>query len=329
MLVPCMEIDAGFFRYLLKSQTYIQALQSTSNLVRDGQALRYENFTLVDLPLVPLNEQATIANFLDRETAKIDALVEEQQRLIELLKEKRQAVISHAVTKGLNPNAPMKDSDEEWLGEVPAHWQLGSLGYFATIDTGSTPDRDNPSYWGGVIPWVKTGEVNYAPIRETEECITPVGLSNSSTRLAEPGTLLMAMYGQGVTRGRVAILEVAAAYNQACAAISLGPRITPQFCRYFFMAAYEFIREFGNETSQMNLSAGLIRKIKVTAPPLEEQMKIVANLDSDMTRIASLLLHASTAIDLLAERRTALISAAVTGKIDVRSKVPLPEPASA
>jgi type I restriction enzyme, S subunit len=272
----------------------------------------------ISVPVPPAVEQTDIAAFLGHETAKIDNLVEEQKRLIELLKEKRQAVISHAVTKGLNPNAPMKDSGVGWLGEVPAHWSVGALGYFATIDTGATPDRANPTFWGGSIPWIKTGEINYLPIREAEERITDVGLANSSTRVADPGTMLMAMYGQGITRGRVAILEVAAAYNQACAAISFGPLLHAPFGRYFFMAAYECIRDLGNETSQMNLGAGVIRKIKLTAPTLDEQERIVFFLDSETAKIEYLLLEAERAITLLQERRTALISAAVTGKIDVR-----------
>ncbi len=181
-------------------------------------------------------EQQTIAAFLDRETAKIDALIGEQQRLIELLKEKRQAVISHAVTKGLNPNAPMKDSGIEWLGEVPEHWGYGALSYLSKIDTGSTPDRGKSEYWNGDIPWLKTGEVNYSLITSAEEYITEAGLNNSSARLANEGTLLMAMYGQGVTRGRVAILGIKAAYNQACAAISLNEKLNNEYTQYFFIS---------------------------------------------------------------------------------------------
>jgi type I restriction enzyme S subunit len=286
--------------------------------VRDGQALRFENFTKVSLPKFPLDEQRTISAFLDHETAKIDALVAEQEELITLLKEKRQAVISHAVTKGLNPDAPMKDSGIEWLGEVPAHWDVGALGYLASVETGATPDRDNASFWGGTIPWIKTGEVNYLPIYEAEEFITDLGLENSSTKVAGAGTLLMAMYGQGATRGRVAILEVAAAYNQACAAIVFGDRLSTQYGRYFFIAAYDFVRDFGNETSQMNLSSGIIRKIQLPIPPLAEQAQIVALLDVQTTKIDALVAEAESAAALLKERRSALISAAVTGKINVR-----------
>ena len=110
MLIPAESVHVKFFSYLFKCRPYIQALQSTSNLVRDGQALRYENFTLIDLPVIPYSEQQAIAEFLSHETTKIDALIAEQEHLIELLNEKRQAVISQAVTKGLNHAASMKDS---------------------------------------------------------------------------------------------------------------------------------------------------------------------------------------------------------------------------
>jgi type I restriction enzyme S subunit len=110
-----------------------------------------KNISMDDIPKLivarpPLEEQLRIATFLDRETAKIDALIAEQQRLIELLQEKRQAVISHAVTKGLNPEAPMKDSGVEWLGEVPEHWAVGKLSYYSVIGTGATPDRQRSDY---------------------------------------------------------------------------------------------------------------------------------------------------------------------------------------
>lgn len=264
------------------------------------------------------SEQLAIAAFLDHETAKIDALIEKQQRLIELLKEKRQAVISHAVTKGLNLNAPMKDSGVEWMGKVPQHWKVGALGYNALISSGATPDRNNPAYWNGNIPWIKTGEVKYEEIFEAEEYISEDALCNSSVKLSPPGTLLMAMYGQGVTRGRVALLGVAATYNQACAAINPSPELFNQYLLFFFMAAYHAIRDGGNETSQMNLNAEIVGKFKVAIPSLKEQHQIVAYLKPTLVKFDSMINRAESAILLMQERRTALISAAVTGKIDVR-----------
>ena len=318
----------GFLGYLLHCEYLI------SEVIARSVGISYPAINASDLmrlkgPIPGREEQAAIATFLDRETAKIDALVEEQRRLIELLKEKRQAVMSRAVTKGLDPNVPMKDSRAGWIGEVPQHWRVSALGYVARIDSGSTPDRANPDYWGGNIPWVKTGEVNYDPITHAEECITEAGLQGSSAKIALPGTLLMAMYGQGVTRGRVALLEVPAAYNQACAAIHFDTPLAPAFGRYFFMAAYEHVRDGGNETSQMNLSTGAIQKFKITVPPLPEQLTIVDFLDRSTREIELLMAHADESLLLLSERRSALISAAVTGKIDVRGLVPQREAAVA
>jgi type I restriction enzyme S subunit len=263
-------------------------------------------------------EQEAISTFLDYEAAKIDALIEKQQQLIELLKEKRQAVISRAVTKGLNPNAPMKDSGVEWMGQVPKHWKTGCIGYYAQISSGATPDRNNPAYWNGDIPWVKTGEVKYEEIFESEEHISEDALCNSSVKLSPPGTVLMAMYGQGVTRGRVALLGVPATYNQACAAITPSAELLNHYLIYFFMGAYHAIRDGGNETSQMNLNAEIVGKFKVTIPPLNEQHQIVTHLKPTLVKFDSMINRAESAILLMQERRTALISAAVTGKIDVR-----------
>lgn len=283
------------------------------------QNLSQDEFLRFVMPLPPKDEQTAIAAFLDRETAKIDALIAKQEKLIALLAEKRQATISHAVTRGLNPDAPMKDSGVAWLGEVPAHWSVSALSYLASLETGATPDRGEPSYWNGTIPWLKTGEINWAPICEAEEFITDAGLENSAAKIAKPGTLLMAMYGQGVTRGRVALLEIEATYNQACAAINFRSRIIPEFGRYFFMAAYDHVRDAGNETSQMNLSAGLISKIRLPVPPLDEQQAVVRFLDVETAKLDVLGAESERGITLLKERRSALIAAAVTGQIDVRN----------
>jgi type I restriction enzyme S subunit len=293
--------------------------QSGSFLTATINQLTTGNLNSFEIPLPTKEERENIVNFLDHETAKIDTLIDKQQQLITLLKEKRQAVISHAVTKGLKPNAPMRDSGVEWLGEVPEHWLVSSLGYYASISTGATPDRSKSQYWGGDIPWIKTGEVKYNEIIETEEHITFDGVANSAVTLSPPGTLLMAMYGQGVTRGRVALLGISATYNQACAAITPNEKIWNKYLRHFFMAAYHAIRDGGNETSQMNLNANIVSKFKVTIPSMDEQHKIVEFLDVELKSFDVLIAKAFGAIELMQERRTALISAAVTGKIDVRN----------
>lgn len=317
VITPNTNLNSIFLYYLFASSYIEQTIQCT----KGGMGVPHlfqADLNKFYLPLPSGKEQNRIAEFLDQETAKIDGLVAEQQRLMELLKEKRQAVISHAVTKGLNPYARMKASGIEWLGDVPEHWNVAALRYFATFSTGSTPSREIERYWNGGIPWVKTGEVNYATIKTTEETISEEGLASCAVSVEPPGTLLMALYGQGVTRGRVALLGIHATFNQACVAIRPDARIDAAFLRAFFIFAYSFIRQSGNETTQMNLSAEYVRGIRIPIPPLEEQKAIAAFLDKETARFDTLAAEAQRAIDLLQERRTALISAAVTGQIDVR-----------
>ena len=319
-----------YVHYLLRNPIYITQYMSRSKGIRVNQwDLDPDEFKLIELLLPSKQEQSKIFEFLDYETARIDRLIAQQQRLIELLKEKRQAVISHAVTKGLNPNAPMKDSGVEWLGQVPEHWGVSALGYYSMLNTGATPDRSKNQYWGGTIPWIKTGEVRYDTIYETEETITQAALSETSVRLSKPGTLLMAMYGQGITRGRVAILGVSATYNQACVAITPNSKLTNDFLKFFFMAGYDALRDGGNETSQMNLNADIVSKFKVLVPSYEEQIDIVSFLRIKLAHYEQLINKSEHAIALMQERRTALISAAVTGKIDLRGWEPPAEEAAA
>jgi type I restriction enzyme S subunit len=321
VLIPCERIHGGFFSYLLKSPTYIQALQSTSNLVRDGQALRYENFTQVDLPLIPLEEQRAIAEFLDRETAKIDSLVGEQRRLIELLKEKRQAVISHAVTKGLNADAPMSDSGLDWLGKVPKHWQVKRLKFAAQIGNGSTPSRENPEYWDGWFPWLNSSVVNLPQVTEPTELVSDLALRECHLPRIRPPAVLVGITGEGKTRGMVTVLRIEATINQHLAFIS--PRnhnCVVEYVRYVLHSAYRFLRDESDSggSTKGAITCNRLGNTAIPFPPAHEQAEIAQHIDAFSARLDALSADAQRAIDLLQERRTALISAAVTGKIDVR-----------
>lgn len=137
------------------------------------------------------------------------------------MKEYKQAIITEAVTKGLDPHAKMKDSGIEWIGEIPEHWETPEIKYIARIGSGGTPDRNHPEYWNGDIPWIKTGELQNDIITNVEEYITEIGLNNSSAQLFNEDTILIAMYGQGKTRGMTALLRFPASTNQACAALTV------------------------------------------------------------------------------------------------------------
>ena len=267
-------------------------------------------------------EQQAIINFLDYETAKIDALIEKQQRLIELLKEKRQAVISQAVTKGLNPNAPMKDSGVEWAGRVPAHWHVSKLGYHASVYNGATPNRENMLFWeNGTIGWLNSSKVNDELIKEADHFITNLAFSKTSVKPVNKGNLVMAITGEGQTRGRVAICNIEATINQHLAAISIRDKLLQYKFLYLWLEGnYERIRyeSEGAGSTKGAITCSEISAFPVILPPLEEQAQIVNYVAERKCKFDGLIGKAVSAIELMQERRTALISAAVTGKIDVR-----------
>jgi type I restriction enzyme S subunit len=161
-----------------------------------------------------------------------------------------------------------------------AQWCRLQIGEFAEVQTGGTPSRNEPQCWqGGSIPWVTTSEVNYRPIASTKECITALGLKNSSAKVFPKGTLLMAMYGQGKTRGQVARLAIDAATNQACAAIVPNGRVVVDYLYYFLVYSYDSLRKLSNTGGQQNLSKGLIESFDVLFPAcLTEQHRIAAIL---------------------------------------------------
>ncbi|NCT98160.1 MAG: restriction endonuclease subunit S [Comamonadaceae bacterium] len=169
------------------------------------------------------------------------------------------------------------------MTELPTGWTRATLGDIARIGSGGTPDRSRPGYWGGDIPWVTTGEIQFNTITATAEKITPQGMRHSSARLFPAGTVLMAMYGQGRTRGQVARLGLAATTNQACAAIQVHAEHDPDYVYQFLAAHYAEIRELGNAGAQQNLNAGLIRSIPLPLPPRREQARI-ARMAGDWDR---------------------------------------------
>jgi type I restriction enzyme S subunit len=269
-------------------------------------------------------EQGAIATFLDHETAKIDALIAEQQRLIELLQEKRQAVISHAVTKGLNPDAPMKDSGVEWLGEVPEHWDVKSCRNIASIGRGASPRPAGDSrYFGGdFIPWVTVAEITKDCsmwLCSTEQYLTEEGAANST--VFSSGTVIYS--NSGATLGVPKILKIDCCANDGVVGFrGLDLSLKPEFLYHFLWQLTDSIREWAKQgQGQPNLNTEIIKSIKIPLPPLEEQVDILRKLDEDLFVFDSLVSEADKAQFLLGERRSALISAAVTGQIDVRALV--------
>lgn len=309
------EINPEYVFRLLESYDALKVFYGMGSGLR--QNIDFWDFKRLPVPLPPRDEQDRIVAFLEQKTAEIDAAIAKKERLIELLNEQKIALISATTTGGLNRNATQKDSKVEWMGNIPAHWSISSLGLQAKIFAGGTPDRARSQYWDGDIPWLKTGEVNFNRINTAEEFITRAGVRNSAAKIAPPDTLLMAMYGQGVTRGRVAILDTPAAFNQACVGIVFGKNITTEFGFYFFYGAYSFLRDSGNETSQMNLSSGAISKFKIAIPPESEQVAICNYLREATKTIEQAEIANKKSIETLVKLKTCLVADVVSGKCKV------------
>lgn len=311
-----------YLLWLLSSRFGYHSLFS----IRTGDILHHLNATRVrhlHIPVPHIDEQVAISNFLDHKTNFIDALIEKKQKQIELLQDQRAAVINQAVTKGLNADVKMKNSGIEWLGKVPEHWEVVKLSHWFRSTSGSTPSRTMPGFYGGDIPWVKTGELLDAEIHQADENITREAVRASSLTLLPKNTLLIAMYGQGQTRGRTGLLKVEATVNQACLAILPNPkRAHPEYIQLWFISQYSKLRYISDarNATQPNLNAEIVKSQKVVIPPLSEQKQIMASVRIETNTIENTIARFKRKIELLKEYRTTLISEAVTGKIDVRDE---------
>lgn len=263
-------------------------------------------------------EQIAISHFLDRKCTQIDTLISNAQQQIEKLKAYKQSVITETVTKGLDPDVKMKDSGVEWIGEIPEHWGTPQIKHIATISSGSTPNRNNTEYWNGSIKWLKTGELQNNEITDSEEHITQKALEETSVTLFPVNTVLMAMYGQGKTRGMTALLKTPSTTNQACAGMTVvSQNILVKYFWKCLMGAYNGIREIAQGSGQPNLNAGLISSFIIPLPPKEEQQPIIDYLDLKCSQIDKLIALKQQKIEKLQQYKKSLIYEYVTGKKEV------------
>lgn len=316
--------SSKFLDYLVRSDEMIRYFKAFSTGVIDSRLRIYpETFGRLYLALPSKEEQTQIARFLDHETAKIDALIEQQQRLIELLKEKRQAVISHAVTKGLDPTVPMKDSGVEWLGEVPAHWEVLTLRRIVdAVKTGGTPSEEQPSseIIGGT-PWYTPGDFNEGLVlNSSAKFVSQKAIESGEAKIFPSGSVLVVSIG--ATLGKVRYLHTAASANQQINAVVPGPKIDAYFLAYSLSVKSGEMVFLSNASTIGIMNQEKTKELWLALPPMHEQHKISKYLDYESERVDQLISVATGGVGLLQERRSALISDAVTGKIDVRNWQP-------
>ncbi|MFV5642183.1 restriction endonuclease subunit S [Acinetobacter oleivorans] len=310
--------DLSYARFLFWwiTANYQNIRNMSGGDLRDG--LNLEHLGDIGCPLPSSEEVTTIASFLDHETTKIDTLIAKQEELIALLKEKRQAVISHAVTKGLNPNVPMKDSGVEWLGEVPEHWTVSKFGYISQVVRGGSPrPAGDPTLFNGdYSPWVTVAEITKDDelyLTSTDTFLTKKG--SEQCRVFQTGTLLLS--NSGATLGVPKILCINANANDGVVGFE-ELKIDTEYAYFYLSVLTNDLRERVKQGSgQPNLNTDIVKAITITLPPENEIKEIVEAIKKKIDHFSKLIASAENAIQLMQERRTALISAAVTGKIDV------------
>lgn len=322
VLKPLTNVHPSYYTYLFKSQRYIEALQTTASFIRDGQDLNFDNFSKVDLVIPPCDIQKVIARFLDKKTTQIDEAIAIKQQQIELLKERKQIIIQQAVTRGLDPDVPMKDSGIEWIGEIPAHWKVKPLRYLGNTQNGISAGAD---YFGSGFPFVSYSNVyNNRQLPRTVK-----GLANSNEQ--EQAFYSVRAGDVFFTRTSETIEEIGFAstcFNTIESATFAGFLIrfrpttnllTTEFSKYYFNAPMMrdyFVKEM-NLVIRASLSQELLKSLTVVLPPPTEQLKIFEHLENQSERIHKAIEVQREQIERLREYKTTLINSAVTGKIKV------------
>lgn len=280
LLRPSKSVDARFLNFALMYLRHSGTTLALASRAVGQSSINQGRLRTLQIPFPQIDEQRRIARLL----SAVQHAIGRQERLIVLTVGLKNTLMHKLFTQG-TCGEPLKQSE---IGPVPKSWVESRLGTIARFSSGGTPSRDVSNYWaGGTIPWVKTTEIDYCTITTTEERITQTGLDNSSAKVLPAGTLLLAMYGQGITRGRVAILGIDAATNQACAAIRphSEDEISTAFLYHFLEFHYEALRQRGHGANQMNLSMTLLKEFPVCYPKRDEQDRIVQALRALDTKV--------------------------------------------
>ena len=321
VLRPGPQVLAPFLSSVLNGVDYAAFIDGTT---RDK--LTQGDMNVIPVQLPPLDEQRAIAAFLDRETAKINSLIAKKERLVELLQEKRTALISRAVTKGLDPDVPMEDSDFEWLGEIPAHWEVKRMKHLAgKIGSGKTPKGGAEVYVDEGTMLIRSQNVHFGGLRLSDvvyiDSATDAEMAGSRVK---EGDVLLNITGASLGRCCPAYLDGSNAnVNQHVCIVRLEQqRDNPSFLAYSVESDSVQNQIFNNENgvSRDALNFEQIGDLVLARPPMVDQRAIVCHLDRELAKLDTLIARVQDAIKHLKELRAALISAAVTGSIDVREE---------
>ena len=268
------------------------------------------------IPIPTVEEQNAIVRYLDAATSKIDKAISMQQKMIDLLNERKQIIIKNAVTKGLDENVEMKDSGVEWIGMIPKHWEILKLKRCASIKTGTTPPTNERKYFdGGRISWFTPGDLNDLHLKFASKTITQKAIDDKVGRLFPAKTIYFV--GIGATVAKVSACDFAASSNQQINAIICNESLDYIFATYVLKSEQEFIRNMANYVTLPIINQSDTGLIDMIVPPKSEQQAIVAYLGKEMQRFDSAISNCQRQITLLQERKQIIINEVVTGKVKV------------
>ena len=331
--------NRAFGQTLLRSKPYVAHFGQASDGVRVGQwDLTIAAMRQIPVLAPPPEEQAAIVRFLDWANGRLERTIRAKRRVIALLTEQKQAIIHRAVTRGLDPEVPLKPSGIPWLGAIPQHWELWRVSRLAKVGNGSTPSRENLNYWkNGSYPWLNSSQVNRGFIDSADQFVTTTALRECHLPKVQADSVLVAITGQGKTRGMSAVLGFEATINQHIAFIT--PRVpvtTATYIHLFFTAAYLQLRASSADSGSTKgaITCEDLKRFKLAIPPVSEQLQIQVFVKAETKSIEETISRLEREIDFLREYRTRLVADVVTGKLDVREAAArLPqqaaEPASA
>ena len=314
-------IDSRYTHYLVRSDEYVGLFGTWSyGVIPSRWRLYPEVFLRLPLLLPPFSEQRAIAAFLDRETKRIDTLIVKKERQIELLQEKEAALISRAVTKGLDRTAKMRDSGVEWIGEMPSHWEVKPLKRVLKVVRGkfSHRPRNDPRFYDGQYPFIQTADIVAARkyIRNYQQTLNEDGMSVS--KMFPRGTLVMSI---AANIGDMGILDFDACFPDSIVGFIPSKLVDLNYCYYSLLSLKSELLSTATLNTQLNINVDRIGTIRMIVPPKQEQSYIADFLDMQEQETVNMISRIRQSVQLLEEYRTALISAAVTGKIDVSEEV--------
>jgi type I restriction enzyme, S subunit len=324
-LFPSSKILPQYFAHLLRAIAPI-LLSTVEEAGHGTRCLRLDLWRNILVGVPDLEEQRQIVIFIERKTAQIDELIGKRQRQIELLQEKRRAIISEAVTKGLDPTTPTKDSGIEWLSKIPAHWNASRIKWLAKMESGHTPDKKIEAYWTNCdIPWVSLNDTGYLKIHdyihETAYYVNLLGIAHSSARLLPARAVV---FSRDATIGRCAITTRPMAVSQHFIAWLCGPELRPEYLLHVLRSMTQELERLTMGATLKTIGMPDVKTLAIPVPPLEDQQSIVDHITVETKAIDAILDRIRAQLGKLREYRQALITAAVTGKIGVGEGAVLP-----